>query len=96
MSTKCIIIDAYYIHTSHCQSVYVMHFACKFLNSAVCTQGCHNGGQCTEPDTCSCTEGWTGFSCSEGSNISTEVRIIACQVYHVACNQMQVVHACAL
>lgn len=57
-----------YIYMKYQCTIIIMHGMHNSLHSAVCTQGCHNGGRCTEPDTCSCAEGWTGFSCTEGSN----------------------------
>lgn len=35
------------------------------MYAAVCELGCNNGGECIEPEKCKCTEGWTGFSCSD-------------------------------
>ncbi|XP_067662375.1 epidermal growth factor-like protein 7 [Haliotis asinina] len=34
----------------------------------VCQGGCFNGGQCTAPHTCECSEGWTGKSCDQDIN----------------------------
>jgi len=36
------------------------------LLTAICTQVCQNGGTCSAPDSCTCTSGWTGYTCSEG------------------------------
>ena len=35
---------------------------------AVCSSGCYNGGMCTAPNTCMCTSGWTGPTCTTGNN----------------------------
>ena len=34
-----------------------------FAVTAVCSQGCYNGGLCIRPGVCSCRTGWTGYSC---------------------------------
>ncbi|CAF4375127.1 unnamed protein product, partial [Adineta steineri] len=34
--------------------------------TAVCTNGCDNGGTCTAPDTCICATGWSGATCTIG------------------------------
>lgn len=36
--------------------------------SAICTTRCHNGGNCTAPQTCSCTAGFTGRHCEQDVN----------------------------
>ena len=33
--------------------------------SAVCTPPCLNGGICSQPDTCTCVEGWSGSTCGK-------------------------------
>ena len=33
---------------------------------AVCSSGCYNGGFCSAPNTCSCTTGWAGPTCTTG------------------------------
>ena len=38
-----------------------------FIRTALCTQECMNGGNCTLPDVCTCQEDkWTGYNCTEG------------------------------
>lgn len=32
--------------------------------TAVCSQVCQNGGNCVSPNTCQCSSGWSGPSCS--------------------------------
>ena len=34
--------------------------------SAVCEQGCRNGGHCVAPNKCSCQHGYTGDMCEKG------------------------------
>ena len=34
------------------------------LFTAICSQGCHNGGTCILPDICRCSSGWTGSNCT--------------------------------
>ena len=38
------------------------------MHAATCNPVCQNGGNCTSPGTCECTEGWTGKLCDEGTN----------------------------
>jgi len=40
-----------------------------FLISALCHQGCYNGGTCTLPGTCTCAFGWSGENCTTGRYI---------------------------
>ena len=42
-----------------------------YIPLAVCflPRGCEHGGVCVAPGHCSCSEGWTGHSCDEGSVI---------------------------
>ena len=37
------------------------------ITTAVCEQGCDNGGTCIEPGECSCATGWTGNRCEAGT-----------------------------
>lgn len=38
-----------------------------FLHTiAVCRVACANGGTCTAPSVCACTEGWSGNTCQQG------------------------------
>ena len=32
-------------------------------HTAVCSQGCYNGGTCIRPSVCRCRTGWTGSNC---------------------------------
>ncbi|XP_062504463.1 multiple epidermal growth factor-like domains protein 10 [Corticium candelabrum] len=51
----------HYVNQSVCCEGYDQSFGrCH----AVCMQGCHNGGTCTEPGVCECTSGWTGSNCT--------------------------------
>ncbi|XP_063419669.1 uncharacterized protein LOC134704818 [Mytilus trossulus] len=50
---------------------YYQYFCCngwttttyQNCNRAICTPPCGNGGQCTSPGQCNCTDGWTGNRC---------------------------------
>ena len=35
-------------------------------SAAVCSPSCMNGGTCSSPNTCTCTDGWIGESCTNG------------------------------
>ena len=37
------------------------------MTTAVCEQGCNNGGTCTGLGECMCTEGWEGDACTRGN-----------------------------
>ena len=37
-----------------------------FTCAAICTSTCQNGGTCTAPEVCTCTDGWTGMQCESG------------------------------
>ncbi|KAL9986755.1 hypothetical protein ACROYT_G000945 [Oculina patagonica] len=37
----------------------------------ICRYGCNNGGTCNSPNSCSCSSGWTGSSCSIDKNDCT-------------------------
>ena len=53
---------------------------CLFALSAICMQGCQNGGECVAPNQCSCPSGrWTGNQCEEGSIICSECWLIVRQ-----------------
>ena len=41
--------------------------------SAVCTPSCENGGTCTSPNTCTCQNGWSGDSCTNGDLVIQRV-----------------------
>ena len=37
---------------------------CITCVSALCAQECMNGGECTAPNRCNCTEQWDGEDCT--------------------------------
>ena len=41
--------------------------------SAVCPQGCANGGHCSAPDTCACSPGFTGADTLENVTVTVQV-----------------------
>lgn len=41
-------------------------------HSAICPQGCRNGGICVVPGICSCPEGWMGGACHTGKFPTTK------------------------
>ena len=45
---------------------------------ADCPQGCHNGGACTSPFTCTCLKGWSGLDCKIGLCIIDTCIILVC------------------
>ena len=40
---------------------------------AVCEPVCENGGTCTAPNTCDCTDGYSGDTCQTGNSYITRV-----------------------
>ena len=44
---------------------------------AICTQRCHHGGHCVEPDICNCTGGWEGSDCSQGTLTTWQISVCA-------------------
>lgn len=42
------------------------HFFDPFVSLAICDNGCSHGGNCTRPNSCRCTQFWTGPSCTIG------------------------------
>jgi len=48
-----------------------------FSLTAVCSPPCQHGGNCTVPNNCSCTTGWTGQLCERGTIYPIEKNIIA-------------------
>ena len=41
---------------------------------AICTAGCVNGN-CTEPNNCTCENGWKGVDCNKGNNIYFQYKV---------------------
>ncbi|XP_064613991.1 LOW QUALITY PROTEIN: SCO-spondin-like [Liolophura sinensis] len=41
-------------------------------DNAICDPPCANGGVCTSPNTCTCTEGYGGFRCEDNIDDTTE------------------------
>lgn len=40
------------------------------LSTAICPQGCRNGGICVAPGICSCPDGWLGGACHTGEFVA--------------------------
>jgi len=45
------------------------------MRTAVCREGCENGGRCIGPDRCACVYGYTGRRCEAGKNLITEIDV---------------------
>ena len=45
-----------------CKMVFQMIF---IILTAICSSGCYHG-TCVSPNSCSCSSGWTGYTCNEG------------------------------
>ena len=67
--------------TSHFLTVPLRRFCSgpiKGIPQAPGGEGCYrcpNGGYCTAPDTCTCTEGWTGYDCRTPVQPSVQVQV---------------------
>ena len=68
------------------------HFAhtCTISLLAGCTPPCANGGSCISPGICSCTTGWTGERCRQGTIFTLSVcNIVRCtfllNIHHCSC-----------
>jgi len=56
-----------------------------YFYAAYCQKGCFNDGTCISPDTCNCTIGWSGTSCTTGRNII--VLYVICVI--ISCSELQ-------
>ena len=40
---------------------------------AMCTDGCHNGGTCVDPEMCECPSNWEGQNCEVGESLFAQM-----------------------
>lgn len=53
----------------------------KFFQTAICDDGCGEDMECTEPNICSCIDGWSGSNCSIGMiiyNLHCKLSLLLC------------------
>lgn len=50
------------------ERIYIPNLISSSFRLAICTTRCHNGGNCTAPQTCSCPAGFTGRLCEQDVN----------------------------
>ncbi len=59
--------ELFVTHSNVTTSVFVCFSSFSF--SAVCENGCLNGGRCVAPNRCVCTYGFTGAQCERGNEV---------------------------
>ena len=62
-------MDWRHLQSAYVYSTYKLYDSMTIFyynSAAVCSPSCKNGGTCSSPNTCTCTDGWNGESCTNG------------------------------